>query len=58
MAVASDWVTLPGRREGHVGRDREGIAATATGAQLAEAEVGDRGGQFWMHVAMVRPYGI
>lgn len=54
MTVASGWVTLPGRREGHVGRDREEIAATAPGAELAEAEVGNGGGQFWMHVAIVR----
>jgi hypothetical protein len=53
VTVASDWVTLPGRREGHVGRDREEIATAATGAQLAEAVVRNGGGQFWMHVAIV-----
>ena len=40
-AVASDRVTLPGRREGHVGRDREGVAVLTTGVQPTKADLGD-----------------
>ena len=40
-AVASDGITLPGRREGHVGRDREAGAATEAGTQVIETDLGD-----------------
>ena len=41
VPVASDWNPLPGRREGHVGRDRETVAATESGAELVEADLAD-----------------